>query len=91
MALRLIALLCVLATAAGFSLAPAGGIAVRRSAVAQSTLTMAHHVQKKSTKKHNDRRPKKRSLADRNRAPPSFNPTPLSAVAATPDFTVTSK
>jgi hypothetical protein len=90
---RALVLLCLAACASAFSAQPAGGMALRRMAACSPSAltTMAHHVNKKSTKKHNDRRPKKHSQADRNRTPPTFNVNPISAVASTPDFTVVSK
>ncbi|KAG8462367.1 hypothetical protein KFE25_012187 [Diacronema lutheri] len=85
----LLLLVCALSGVAAFS-APACG-AVQRRAVSASAVTMAHHVQKKATKKHNDRRPKKLSKADRNRTPPSFAVNPLAALQSEPFFTITAK
>jgi len=46
-------------------------------------ISMAHHVQKKATKKHQDRRPKKSRPSDINRKPPVYPPIP-----DIPDYTI---
>jgi len=43
---------------------------------AASTITMAHHVQKKATKHHEHSRPRKSRASDRNRTPPSYPAMP---------------
>jgi len=53
--------------------APAACITAGR---ATSTVTMAHHVQKKATKKHQACRPRKSRESDRNRRPPQYPALP---------------
>lgn len=86
--LRLLVLLCALAGAAAFAPAAHTSRCVGRSAVRPLAVEMAHHVNKKATKKHTDRRPKKHSLADKNRKPPPYAVDPMSLVKDTPDFTI---
>merc|ERR1719313_1634508 len=44
--------------------------------LAVTSVTLAHHVQKKATKHHHHSRPKKRRPSDINRKPPEYPPIP---------------
>lgn len=48
----------------------------------------AKHVQKKATKKHMDRRPKKKRPSDKNRKPPPYDVDPLHAAGMPSEYTV---
>mmetsp|Transcript_15578 Transcript_15578/g.38099 ORF Transcript_15578/g.38099 Transcript_15578/m.38099 type:complete len:96 (-) Transcript_15578:1006-1293(-) len=90
--LRLLLVACAVACASAFSgmVAPTNAVRVA-SSTTPSAFTMAHHVNKKATKKHADRRPKKKGLADKNRKPPPYAVNPLAAVADKPDWEIVGK
>ena len=66
--------LALLQLAAALVVGPVGTAIAPLRAV--STVSMAHHVQKKATKKHNAMRPRKSRASDRNRTPPSYPSVP---------------
>ena len=55
---------------------------------APGEIRAAKHVQKKATKKHMDRRPKKTRPSDRNRKPVPYDVDPLHAEGMPPEYTV---
>ncbi len=57
-------------------------------AFAPGEIRAAKHVQKKATKKHMDRRPKKTRPSDRNRKPVPYDVDPLHAEGMPPEYTV---
>lgn len=57
-------------------------------AVIDTEIRGAKHVQKKATKKHMDRRPKKKRPSDKNRKPPPYDVDPLHAAGMPSEYTV---
>merc|ERR1719310_389132 len=83
--LRVLLLACAAAASSALLLTPlrAPSLAPSAEACRSAGVSMAHHVQKKCTKKHNAMRPRKSRPSDRNRTPPNYPPIPQ-----TPNFTL---
>mmetsp|Transcript_22500 Transcript_22500/g.22822 ORF Transcript_22500/g.22822 Transcript_22500/m.22822 type:complete len:92 (-) Transcript_22500:217-492(-) len=77
-----IVLMAILSICKGFTISPFG---IANELSHSTTSLNAKHVQKKATKKHIDRRPKKKRPSDKNRKPTVYA---LDSFVKPPEYTI---